>query len=177
MNKISFVILLLISLYACKKSETPKLNNPGNNPNPTTAYVKFKADGVQYQYNFGTSFLDNDVEQLGFSFNNGVSTNLQSIILIYDSPDQLGLRTFNINENNFNSIIFKRISTDLDNNEFFLFQTRRKGTATVTVTKMKLIPGAPDVYAINGTFSATLYNKNGASIQITEGEFFNPLTN
>jgi hypothetical protein len=172
--------LLIFGFSACKKDKTTSSTktNGGGNTN-TQAYVKFKADGVQYQYNFGTSFLDNEVEQLGFSYNNGNASDLNSLIMIYDDQDPLGLSTYTFKENSMNSIIWKKSSTDKDNNEYFLFPTGGpKGNATVTITKMKLLPGATEnLYTINGTFEGKLYNNNGASIQITEGEFFNPLTN
>ena len=178
MKNLLFGFLLLISFSACNTNETPTPANPGNpNPNPTTAFVKFKVDGVQFQYNLGTTFLDNEVEQLGFSYNDGNGNNQAFIILTYDASSPLGLNTYNLTENGFNNIWFKKSNTDLDNNEYFVHQTGNSGVGSITITKMKLIPSVPNVYAINGTFSGTLYNRNGASILITEGEFFNPLTN
>ncbi len=173
--------LLVLSFAACKKDKTttPSNNNGGGSNTNTKAYIKFKADGVQYQFDFGTTFLDNEVEQLGFSYNNGNSNNLATMLMIYDDNEPLGLNTYTFNQNSMNALTFKKSSTDKDNNEYFLFPiSGPKGNATVTVTKMKLLPGATEnLYTINGTFEGKLYNNNGASIQITEGEFFNPLTN
>lgn len=178
-NKI-LIFFLTLSLFACKKDKNSSSTNNGSSSNNSTkAYIKFKADDVQYQFDYGSTFLDNEVKQLGFSFNNGNNNNLSTILMIYDDDEVLGLNTYTFTQNSLNSITFKKSTTDKDNNEYFLFPTGGpKGNATVTVTKMKLLSAPQEnVFAINGTFEGKLYNKNGGSITITEGEFYNPLTN
>jgi len=179
MKKITFILIVILAFTACKKDKSTTPNNGGGNMN-SQSFIKFKADGVQYQFDIGTTFLDNDVEQLGFGYNNGNASDFKSISMIFDDNKPLGVNTYTFVKNSMNSIIFNKSNTDKNNNEYFLYPAGgSSGNASVTVTKMKLDPGASGqlVYYINGTFSAKLYNKNGGSVNITEGEFFEKGTN
>ncbi len=170
------LFFILLTFFACKKETNTTSSNSSSSSNK--AYIKFKVDGVSYQYNYGSTALDNDVEQMSFTFNNGNTNDISSINMIYDDTKPLGLETYNFIKNSLTTIVWKKISSDKNNNEYFLFPSGgTAGTASVTVTKMKLMPNSTELYAINGTFTAKLYNLNGGSVEITEGEFFNPLTN
>lgn len=175
MKKLLFIGLALISLSACKKND-----NSSNGITPTTkSYLKMKVDGVAMEFStFGSASMDTSVEQIAFYYVNGSGTSAASVNLVLDdnTMDMNFPRTYVMNNNSVNNLGYFKNNTDPDNNKYYTKVTGgAKGTTTVTVTKVKALSAG--LIAINGTFTATLYNKAGAKVEITEGEFFDVKTN
>jgi Na+-transporting NADH:ubiquinone oxidoreductase subunit NqrF len=175
MKKLLFIGLALISLSACKKSD-----NSSNGTTPTSkSYLKMKVDGVLVELNSSISTgatMMSDIQQMGISFNDGNTADLRSASFVMDNIDVNTPQTYTMKANGYNYFNYVKSQTDKDNNSYTVFDNYgHKGSATITVTKIKDLGGNRKV--MNGTFTATMYNKNGASISITEGEFFDARTN
>lgn len=175
MKKLLFIGLALISLSACKKSDS---SSSGTTPT-SKSYLKMKVDGVSVELNSSISTgatMMSDIQQMGISFNDGNTADLKSASLVMDKVDVTTPQTYTMKANGYNYFNYVKSQSDKDNNSYTVFDNYgHKGSATVTVTKIKDLGG--NRKAINGTFTATMYNKNGASINITEGEFFDVRTN
>lgn len=174
MKKLTFILIATLALASCKKDKTTNTNNGGGGT--TKSYVKFKANGVQVQYSIGFASISTDIEQMGMTYNNGSQNNMQSIVFALDNIDVSALKTYVMTDNGFNSFSYTAGAGNRDNNIYYSYLTGAPiGSASITITKIK--DAGNDIKFINGTFTAKLYNKNGASMDITEGEFFESRTN
>lgn len=174
MKKIIFLILLVLNFTACKKkSESPSTNNSSSSNQKS--FVKFKVDGVAYEFNLGLTNLYTDTKQGGFTFNNGNSSNLLSFTSSLDNME-LVPKTYTFSNNGFNNMTLVLDRNNANTGTYKVYNsTGPLGECSFSVTKLKST-GA-NSSAINGTFTAKMYNKNGDFITITEGEFYNPQTN
>lgn len=174
MKNILIILMLTIGLFSCGKDD----KNANPSPSPTNkSYLKMKVDGVLVELNTGGlgATMLSDIEQMGIGFSNGNTTNLQSVSVVMDDVDINTPKTYIMKDNSLNNFTYVKAQTDIDNNRFFAFGGGKIGNMTIVVTKIKEF--SSNAKAINGTFSGTLYNNNGAKIEITEGEFFDSRTN
>jgi len=176
MKKITLILLATLAFTACKKDKTTPPNSNAGGNTATQSYVKFKVNGVQEQFNIGFANISTDIEQMGMTFNNGSSSNMRIISFVMDNIDVNTLKTYEMNDNGYNSLNYTAASGDVSNNLYAPFLAGApKGNTRITITKIK--DAGNNIKFINGTFSAKLYNKNGGSVDITEGEFFESRTN
>jgi hypothetical protein len=175
MKKMILFATIIIGLASCGKKD----NNATTTTTPvpsTKSYLKMKVDGLAMDFSaFGSASMDTSVEQISFNYINSSGSSV-NLVLDDNTMDMNFPRTYVMNNNSVNNMGYFKNNTDPDNNKYYTKVTGgAKGTTTVTVTKVKALSSG--LIAINGTFTATLYNTAGAKVEITEGEFFDVRTN
>lgn len=180
MKNLILVLLISISLFGCKKKTTTL---PTATQNYDSSFVSFKLNGVAYKLsssnqNVVFSHFSTTDKALYLSAHNDISSSKYASLLIslktgtssviLNSPYDLAKANIPSNPNL--SFTTKYNIIDILSEMYMVHHDNTPSNGTLTITKSKVVDA--NLVAINGTFSATVANSNGATMQITEGEFF-----
>ncbi len=184
MKNLLIVLLLASSLLSCTKKSTDSPTTTTPIPkNYDSSFVSFRLNGVAYNLSSSNEFVvfshfSSTDKMIYLSAHNDVSSpNYGSIIITLKTDANsvalntpYDLRKANIPANP--NLTFSKVPNivDLLKDLYMVHHDNTPSNGTVTITKTKVVD--VNLVAINGTFSATVANSFGTTMQITEGEFF-----
>ena len=183
MKNLIILGLIAMTICSCSKSKTDNtIIDPGTT-SYDSSFVKFKLDGVQYMLSssnqnkvFAHHSNTDGVLYLKAS-NNSTDSKYGDILL------SLPLTTANMQTGVAKNLKIARVptnptftlstvynSSDILKDLYMIHSDIAATNGTLTITKIKSVDA--NLSALNGTFSGTISNSQGATKTITEGEFF-----